>query len=414
MKHLSKLQRQNIRSSHLSIRAYNGGSISNLGQISLDLQFENGEVIRNQMFIVTSSNRTPLIGSNILFPENNKLVIDTKLNTVMIQDVTIPLHGRVPVGENELAVGSVVIATSGDEQIVKSKTKVIIPARSMVIVPGQVELLPDSSNFLLDSGPAGRFVHGQRFVLPVARAIFRAEQYSCFPVKIVNCADSEIVIDMGSKLGKILPISGEDLPVVEANNLTSEPDTVGDRLKLIMEQIHIGEVSAEHRNRFISIIDKYKSIILLEDEIPTPANVAKFQVFPKESAPVSSQSYRTPYAYRKQMKEILEANVRKGVLERHSSPWNSPTLLVKKPNGSMRLVVDFRKFNANMKSDSYPLPRIPDLLTNLKHSRYFTSFDCTFSYDSGIMSCLRDSRTRRLIFSVSWTICSGRCLNLNF
>ena len=73
-------------------------------------------------------------------------------------------------------------------------------------------------------------------------------------------------------------------------------------------------------------MDKYKSIILLEGEIPSPANVAKFQVFPKESAPVSSQSYRTPYAYRSEMKKILESNVRKGVLERHSSPWNSPTL----------------------------------------------------------------------------------------
>ena len=89
----------------------------------------------------------------------------------------MPLHGRVPVGENELAVGSVVISTSGDEQMVKAKTKIIIPARSVVIVPGTVELLPETTNFILESGPACRFIRGQRFILPVAKSIFRAEQY---------------------------------------------------------------------------------------------------------------------------------------------------------------------------------------------------------------------------------------------
>ena len=380
MKHLSKLQQQNIRPSHLRIRAYNGGAISNLGQISLDLRCENGEIIRDQMFVVTSSNRTPLIGANILFPDKSKLVIDTDSNTVIIRGVTVPLHGRVPAGENELSVGSVIISTSGACQNIVAKERVIIPAKSMVMVPGKIALLPESSNFMIESGPCCRFIQGRRFILPVARALYESWQYGNFPVKILNASDTEIVIDEGSKLGKMSPISGEENPVVASNNLTSEVEPVKDRLQAIMNEITVGEVNQEYRDRFVKIIDKFKDIILIGDEIPAPANVAKFQVFPKESAPVSSQSYRTPYAYREEMKKILDDNVRKGILERHSSPWNSPTLLVRKPNGSMRLVVDFRKVNANMKSDSYPLPRIPDLLTNLKHSRYFTSFDCTSGF----------------------------------
>ena len=377
---MSQSQRECIRPSPLVIRAYNGGLISNLGQISLDLRFDNGDIIRNQTFLVTSSNRTPLIGTNILLTENQKLVIDGQSNTVVIRGVSVQLHGRVPVGENELSVGSVVVSTSGDEQIVLAKEDFVIPAKSMAVVPAHIKLPPESSNFLLENTLATRFSSGRRFVLPVARALFQADQYSNFPVKLLNCSDSDVVITKNSKLGKVSPVSGEDCPEVTSNNLTSEPEPVADRLKSIMEQITIGDVGEDYKNRFLKIIDKYKKIILLEDEIPTPANVAKFQVFPKESAPVSSQSYRTPYAYRADMKKILEANVQKGILERHSSPWNSPTLLVRKANGSLRLVVDFRKVNANMKSDSYPLPRIPDLLTNLKNSRYFTSFDCTSGF----------------------------------
>ena len=377
---MSQSQRQRIRPSPLVIRAYNGGLISNLGQISLDLHFDNGDTIRDQSFLVTSSNRTPLIGTNILLTENQKLVIDGKSNTVVIRGVSVQLHGRVPVGENELSVGSVVVSTSGEEQIVRAKQDFVIPAKSVAVIPAHIKLPPESSNFLLERNLTTRFSRGKRYILPVAMALFQADQYSSFPVKILNCSDADIVISKNSKLGKISPVSGEDCPEVTSNSLTSDPEPVTDRLHSIMEQVTVGDIGEEHRNRFLKIIDKYKKIILLEDEIPTPANVAKFQVFPKESAPVSSQSYRTPYAFRADMKKILEANVQKGVLERHSSPWNSPTLLVRKSNGSLRLVVDFRKVNANMKSDSYPLPRIPDLLTNLKNSRYFTSFDCTSGF----------------------------------
>ena len=362
------------------LTAYNGGKIVNLGQIELDLRLDSGDILRNQSFIVSSSNRTPLLGANILLPDNQELVIDKKAENVVIQDVQVKLFGRVPVGENELSVGSVLVSTSDLPQTVIAKTNFIIPAKSTAMIPAKMKLLPSSTNFMIEDQVVHRFKKGERFILPVARALYGAEQYDNFRIKVVNSSNSEVNIQEGSKLVKMVPVCGEHVPEFESNSLTAEPDPVDNRLAKILELIKIGNVSKEHRDRFEAILNKYKKIILLEDEIPTPANVEKFKVFPKESAPVSSQSYRTPYAYRDEMRKILESNVQKGVLERHSSAWNSPTLLVKKPDGRLRLVVDFRKVNANVKSDSYPLPRIPDLLTNLKHSRYFTSFDCTSGF----------------------------------
>ena len=362
------------------LTAYNGGRIVNLGQIELDLRLDSGDILRNQSFIVSSSNQTPLLGANILLPDNQELVIDKKAENVVIQGMQVALFGRVPVGENELSVGSVLVSTSDQPQTFTAKTNFVIPAKSTAMIPAKMKLLPSGTNFLVEDQVIHRFIKGQRFILPIARALYGSEQYDYFRIKVVNSSNSEIQILEGSKLGKIVPVCGEDVPEFESNSLTVEPEPVKNRLAKILELIKMGDVSREHRDRFEAILDKYKHIILLEDEIPTPATVEKFKVFPKESAPVSSQSYRTPYAYRDEMRKILESNVQKGVLERHSSPWNSPTLLVKKPDGRLRLVVDFRKVNANVKSDSYPLPRIPDLLTNLKHSRYFTSFDCTSGF----------------------------------
>ena len=54
--------------------------------------------------------------------------------------------------------------------------------------------------------------------------------------------------------------------------------------------------------------------------------------------------------------------LRNNIIRPSSSPWNSPILLVKKRDNSMRFVVDFRALNDVSKKDTYPLPHIRDVI----------------------------------------------------
>jgi len=58
-----------------------------------------------------------------------------------------------------------------------------------------------------------------------------------------------------------------------------------------------------------------------------------------------------------------------------NSPWSSPVVVVEKKNGKLRLCVDYRKLNNVTKKDSYPLPRIDDMLETLSGSQWFSSLD---------------------------------------
>ena len=116
-------------------------------------------------------------------------------------------------------------------------------------------------------------------------------------------------------------------------------------------------------------------MFLLKGESPQKANLPPFTVGLRDDVPVASQSYRSPYALRPHLKSILDRNMKSGIMHRSSSPWNSPTLLVKKPKGGFRLVCDFRKVNEKILPDNYPLPKIGDLLNNMKKSRYFIMCD---------------------------------------
>ena len=64
-----------------------------------------------------------------------------------------------------------------------------------------------------------------------------------------------------------------------------------------------------------------------------------------------------------------------GVISPSKSPWASPVVLVRKRDGTHRFCVDYRVLNSVTKSDSFPLPRIDELLDQLGESKYFSTID---------------------------------------
>ncbi|CAK1602518.1 unnamed protein product [Parnassius mnemosyne] len=69
-----------------------------------------------------------------------------------------------------------------------------------------------------------------------------------------------------------------------------------------------------------------------------------------------------------------------GVVSPSQSAWNSPVVMVEKPNGDLRLCLDCRKLNAVSKPDAYPLPYISSILDQLRDAKYLTSIDLSATY----------------------------------
>ena len=75
------------------------------------------------------------------------------------------------------------------------------------------------------------------------------------------------------------------------------------------------------------------------------------------------------------LRKTLTDLLKKGWIRPSNSPAASPVLFAKKPNGGLRLCVDYRGLNAITIPDRYPLPLFQETLRQLSKAKWFTKLD---------------------------------------
>ena len=108
---------------------------------------------------------------------------------------------------------------------------------------------------------------------------------------------------------------------------------------------------------------------------PGRTQIAECCIRTRAASPIRLPPYRLPHAYRDIVKSELEEMEKDGIIERSSSEWAFPIVLVKKKDGSLRMCVDYRRLNAISDADAYPMPRVDDMIDALGKAKYITTLD---------------------------------------
>ena len=82
----------------------------------------------------------------------------------------------------------------------------------------------------------------------------------------------------------------------------------------------------------------------------------------------------------KVLREYIHEHLRKGFIQHSQSPCAAPILFAKKPDGTLRLCVDYRGLNQITIRNRYPLPLINELFDRVRGTKYFTKFDVRDGY----------------------------------
>ena len=72
--------------------------------------------------------------------------------------------------------------------------------------------------------------------------------------------------------------------------------------------------------------------------------------------------------------------LKRGVIRESDSPWNSPIVVVKKPNNDLRICLNYRKLNAVTNRPTYHIPDAGHIFDSLSGAKYFSTLDLSNAY----------------------------------
>jgi len=138
-------------------------------------------------------------------------------------------------------------------------------------------------------------------------------------------------------------------------------------------------LNEDQRNHFAQLL-KNNLDVFSEEITAGNCDILEHKIILKDSNPIKQAPRRIPLKMREEVDNIVEDMKRQGVIEESQSPWVSPAVMVKKKDGSVRFCVDYRRLNAVTVKDSYPIPRIDDMLDRLSGNSWFSTLDLKSGY----------------------------------
>ena len=204
-------------------------------------------------------------------------------------------------------------------------------------------------------------------------------------VAIQNITNHPISLQSGVCLGDVLPYPAPVTPVASSPCHVSlpsplDPDSSPDPPSVqspILDQ-HIGNIDfPEAKPELLALLSTFRSCVSLPGEPLGKTEAVRHSIhLTPGSAPTYVPAYRIPHSRRTLVDEAVRAMIEEDIVEPASSPFNAPLLLVPKPNGEWRVVVDFRKLNSITIPDRHPMPVLTDLLQSIGESNgVFSTLD---------------------------------------
>ncbi len=138
------------------------------------------------------------------------------------------------------------------------------------------------------------------------------------------------------------------------------------------------EMVPEHYRSFCDLFSKENFDKLPEQRSWDHA----IKLVPNAKATLDCKVYPLNRNEQEQLDKFLDENLESGWIRPSKSPFASPFFFVKKKDGMLRPVQDYRKLNEMTIKNRYPLPLISELIDKLRGAKYFTKLDVRFGYNN--------------------------------
>ena len=169
----------------------------------------------------------------------------------------------------------------------------------------------------------------------------------------------------------------------ENNLLGNLPEEKEGRVKKIFESLNLQSIEYWNEQQHQSakaLITEYQHLFAMNLSELGKTSLFQHDVKLDDMTPFKERYHRIPPHQYEEVKKHLQEMLEIGAIQRSTSPWASPVVLVHKKDGSLRFCIDLRKLNNRTIKDAQSLPRIEDSLDCLDRATIFTSLDLQSGY----------------------------------
>ena len=171
------------------------------------------------------------------------------------------------------------------------------------------------------------------------------------------------------------PLSKSHEPEAKINRVTVE-----ERRAMLMERVEEPDLPDKEKRMLLGFLADHHEAFCLEENERGETDLVQFEIETNDAAPKKLPVRRMPFTVRQEVARQLKRMQETDVIQPSNSPWASPVVLVRKKDGTHRFCVDYRELNSVTRADTFPLPRIDDLLDQLGESVYFSTLDLATGY----------------------------------
>ena len=222
--------------------------------------------------------------------------------------------------------------------------------------PSLIQVTPGEPVLAVISNPSG-----------VSMALEEGDQLSeATPVDIVSPAEKNRQPDTGQGKSAVRNIQSKSVSWRKEQLIESvgAPDTL----------------TPPQQEEFLSFLTGHHHVFALEEYERGETNLVTMEIDTGDAHPRRCAPRRVPFALREEMARQIDHMQAADVIQPSASPWASPVVMVRKKDGTHRFCIDYRELSAVTKADTYPLPRIDDLLDQLGQCHYFSTLDLASGY----------------------------------
>ena len=217
----------------------------------------------------------------------------------------------------------------------------------------------------------------EKYCIGAAQIVSKVSPDGTVPVRFQNFLPGPVTTQAKTVVAKfstnvqVDELSSDD-PHVEPEESCNATTT---SLLSVAELFDLSHLEGSEREMVVELLEEFAEVVSTGPFDVGTTTVTQHSIQTSSETSLRQSPRRLPIHLQSEVRDHVNQLLDAGKNSPSNSPWAAPIVVVRKPDSSIRLCVDYRQLNKITVKDAYPVPRVDDTIDALSGSAFFSTFN---------------------------------------